>query len=129
MHPDPSSARRGSGSLEAQILATLWSKTDPMSGPEVHAALSGPDLSYKTVLTVLTRLHEKGQVQRARDGRGFRYRPVPIESDASAERMARLLRRGADRAAVLQGFLQAISAEEEELLRGLLDEHDRTGPQ
>lgn len=112
--------RREKGALEAQVLATLWSSRVPLSGAEVHERIDAPDLSYKTVLTVLTRLQAKGRVARDKVGRAFTYRPVPDGSDVAAQRMAAVLARGADRSAVLQGFLDAIDPADEALLRELL---------
>ncbi len=38
-------------------------------------AHEGSDLAYTTVMTVLTRLHQKGLVRRTREGNRFVYRP------------------------------------------------------
>lgn len=112
--------RRERGALEAQVLSALWSSSAPLSGAEVHEQLGAPELSYKTVLTVLTRLQAKGRVAREKAGRAFTYRPIPDGSDIAAQRMASVLARGADRSAVLQGFLEAIDPADEVLLRELL---------
>ncbi len=112
--------RRERGALEAQVLSALWSSSAPLSGAEVHEQLGAPELSYKTVLTVLTRLQAKGRVAREKTGRAFTYRPIPDGSDIAAQRMASVLARGADRSAVLQGFLEAIDPADEVLLRELL---------
>ncbi|WP_434614855.1 BlaI/MecI/CopY family transcriptional regulator [Arthrobacter sp. A5] len=126
IHGDgPDEGRRQRGELEAQVLAVLWAAdTRAMTGAQVHEALQAPDLSYKTVLTVLTRLLAKGQVAREKSGRAFLFRPVPDGSAVTAERMARVLARGADRAAVLQGFLDAIDPADEAVLRELISAHD-----
>ncbi len=113
--------RRERGALEAQVLQVLWSSPEPLSGADVHGRLDAPDLAYKTVLTVLTRLQAKGRVARDKHGRAFLYRPVPDDSRLAAERMASVLARGEDRTAVLQGFLDAIDPSYEALLRQLLD--------
>ncbi|OOP60936.1 hypothetical protein BMF89_14970 [Arthrobacter sp. SRS-W-1-2016] len=122
--------RRESGALESQVLGVLWASDQAMTGADVHTALSAPELSYKTILTVLTRLQAKGRLTREKSGRAFTYRPVPDGSATAAERMAKVLARGADRSAVLQGFLEAIDPADEDLLRSLLsaprDPGDRT---
>ncbi len=119
--------RREKGALETQVLATLWTSTVPLSGAQVHERMDARDLSYKTVLTVLTRLQVKGRVARVKAGRGFTYTPVPDGSDVAAQRMALVLARGADRSAVLQGFLEAIDPADEALLRELLINSRRNG--
>ena len=112
--------RREKGSLETEVLTTLWSSSVPLAGAEVHERIDAPNLSYKTVLTVLIRLQAKGLVVSEKAGRAYMYRPVPDKSDVAAERMAGLLARGADRSAVLQGFLDAIDPNDEAILRELL---------
>ncbi|OOP60947.1 hypothetical protein BMF89_15030 [Arthrobacter sp. SRS-W-1-2016] len=113
--------RRRHGELEGQVLMVLWAADRPLTGAEVHEGLGAPELSYKTVLTVLTRLLGKGRVAREKVGRAFVFRPVPDGSADAAERMARVLARGADRAAVLQGFVDAIGPADEAMLRALLE--------
>jgi predicted transcriptional regulator len=112
--------RRQHGELEGAVLTVLWSAGRPLTGAEVHEGLGAPELSYKTILTVLTRLLGKGRVDREKVGRAFVFRPVPDGSAAAAERMARVLARGADRAAVLQGFVDALGPADEAVLRALL---------
>src|SRR5207245_2135537 len=52
------------GDLERAVMQALWSAPAPLTGREVAAALSRPDLAYTTVLTVLTRLENKELVRR-----------------------------------------------------------------
>jgi predicted transcriptional regulator len=111
--------RRGFGELEGAVLAALWASAEPMVPAEVQAAV-GSDLAYTTVLTILVRLHEKGLIARQKAGRAYAYRPVVAESDVVAEQVRRLLDRGHDRAAVLQGLLEGLQPDEEQLLRDLL---------
>jgi predicted transcriptional regulator len=40
-----------------------------------------PPLAYTTVMTVLSRLHEKGHVTRERRGRGYAYTPAFSEDE------------------------------------------------
>lgn len=119
--------RREKGALETEVLTTLWSSRVPLSGAEVHERIDAPNLSYKTVLTVLIRLQGKGLVVSEKAGRAYTYRPVPDKSDIAAERMATVLARGADRSAVLQGFLEAIAPADEAMLRELLSQPRRDG--
>jgi predicted transcriptional regulator len=115
--------RRAPGELENSVLAALWAADEPMTASEVRAGLPG-DLAYTTVLTILTRLHEKGMLVRHRDGRRHLYAPARDEATHTAERMRSLLESGADRAAVLSRFVSELSPEDERLLQRLLDDHE-----
>jgi predicted transcriptional regulator len=86
---------------------------------EVQGQL-GAGLAYTTVMTTLTRLFEKGLVERRRAGRGYAYSPSVREAEFAARRIRALLDRGHDRNAILQGFVSELSAGEERTLRELL---------
>lgn len=123
--PDPKAAeRRGFGELEGQVLAALWAATGPLVPAAVLDAVGG-GLAYTTVMTILVRLHEKGLIERERAGRAYAYRPVVAETDVVAEQVRRLLDRGHDRAAVLQGLVDGLSPGDEATLRELLARANR----
>lgn len=111
-------ARRGRGSLEAAVLAALSASGGPQSPAQVRDRLDG-DLAYTTVMTVLTRLADKGLAVRTRAGRGYLYRAVS-DADATAWRMRRLLDADTDRAAVLTRFVGDLSNDDERLIAELL---------
>ena len=115
------SERRAFGELEGAVLAALWAATEPLVPAQVQAAVGG-DLAYTTVMTILVRLHAKGLIAREKAGRAYAYRPVVAESHVVAEQVRRLLDRGHDRAAVLQGLVEGLQPDEEQLLRDLLSE-------
>ena len=122
-HPPP---RRGAGELEAAVLSVLWQAGRALSPGEVQQALTGqagaaaPELSYSTVVTILSRLHAKKALERRRDGRAFRYAPVADEAGLAARRLAAMLDKEPDRQAVLSRFVADLSGSDEQLLRGLL---------
>jgi predicted transcriptional regulator len=95
-----------------------------MTGPQVHQALgpAGEDLAYKTVLTVLSRLHAKGALERHRVGRAHAYAPREGEADHAAAQMGAVLSRGGDHVAVLQRFVSNLVPDDEAALRALLTE-------
>ncbi|MFE5036094.1 BlaI/MecI/CopY family transcriptional regulator [Streptomyces sp. NPDC056683] len=117
------SGRRARGELESGVLAALWAASEPLTARRVQERLPG-DLAYTTVLTILSRLHDKGMLVRQRAGRGYAYAPVRDEASDTAQRMHTLLERGSDREAVLSRFVSELSAEDEQLLQRLLGEHD-----
>lgn len=66
------------GPLEAQCMRALWRHT-PATVSDVLAAVNeqhDPELAYTTVMTVLSRLHDKGYVTREREGRSYTYEPA-----------------------------------------------------
>ena len=140
--------RRAAGALEAEILAILREADGPLSPGEVrqrlaprehatgqHAAVheasgqqaSGQrgELSYSTVVTIVSRLHAKGLLARQRAGRGFTYTPVD-EASLAARRMSQVLSSENDHDAVLSRFVSGLSGRDALLLRQLLA--SGTGP-
>src|SRR5207237_6914267 len=81
--------RRAMGALEAEVLPALWSLGDPATPADVHARLNG--LAYSTVVTTLTRLFEKGLLERTRVGRAYAYVPLVSEAELIAQRMQKAL--------------------------------------
>lgn len=63
--------KRGFGDLEFTIL-NLFRKGVPLTVKEVHQQLGGGD-KYNTIMTVMSRLAEKGQLQRERKGLQYSY--------------------------------------------------------
>jgi predicted transcriptional regulator len=78
------------------------------------------DLAYTTVVTILSRLHGKGVLERSKQGRAFSYTPVADEPGLAARRLTKLLDAEPDREAVLTRFVSSLSDEDEELLRRVL---------
>jgi len=117
---------RAAGSLESEVLATLWSAEHPLTAGDVAVAL-GSDLAYNTVQTILVRLHSKGAVHRELAGRAHTYTPVLDEAGLAAQRMRAMLDRGGDHAAVLTHFLGSLTPEDESTLADLLRRtHEKT---
>ncbi len=117
---DPA-GRRAAGELEAAVLAVLQAAGAALSPGEVRGRLGG-DLAYTTVVTILSRLHAKGVLERRKAGRAFLYTPVADEPGLAARRMARVLDAEPDREAVLTRFVTGLSGKDEELLRRMLGE-------
>lgn len=119
--------RRPAGELEATVMAALWAAGTPQTPGQVQSTL-GTDLARTTVTTILTRLHDKGVVERHRQGRGYAYFPVRDVQDAqglTARRMHSELDRDNDRQTVLARFVAQLSADDERILRDLLEPDER----
>jgi len=117
--PGVTSGRRARGELESGVLAALYGADEPQTARQVRERLPG-DLAYTTVLTILSRLHDKGMLVRHRAGRGYAYAPARDEATHTAERMRSLLEHGTDREAVLIRFVSELSEQDEQLLQRLL---------
>ena len=131
-HPpgEPAEApRRPAGALEAEVLAVLRAAQVPLSPGQVRERLAirpQGELSYSTVVTIMSRLHAKGLLARERAGRGFAYTPVDAASLAAGQ-MNRALDTGADRRAVLTSFVSGLSGRDTRLLRRLLADGEDAG--
>jgi predicted transcriptional regulator len=125
----PGSPRRPAGALEAEVLAVLRSAGRPLSPGQVRERLAdrqGGELSYSTVVTIVSRLHAKGLLARQRSGRAFTYAPVD-EASLAASRMNQALETGSDHDAVLTRFVSGLSGRDTRLLRQLLDPESAAG--
>ncbi|QIY99139.1 BlaI/MecI/CopY family transcriptional regulator [Streptomyces sp. S1D4-11] len=122
MSDQGAAGRRARGELESEVLAALWAAGEPVAAGTVREQLHG-DPAYTTVLTILTRLHDKGLVTRERAGRAYLYAAVRDEAAHTAAGMRALLDQGSDRAAVLAQFVSELEAEDEQLLEQLLHGH------
>jgi predicted transcriptional regulator len=109
------------GELEARALAVLWDHGGWLTPGEVHELLPADrDLAYTTVMTILVRLHDKGLLERQRDGRAYAYHVVQSREQHAAARMAELLEGSGDRSEALSRFLAAIGPDERDQLRRML---------
>ncbi|GAA3603720.1 BlaI/MecI/CopY family transcriptional regulator [Marihabitans asiaticum] len=83
-------SRSSLGSLERSVMDVIWD--DPAAkGLTVREVLdrlqTKRPLAYTTVMTVLSRLAEKGTLERTRDGRAWRYRTTTTRQQLTAEAM------------------------------------------
>jgi predicted transcriptional regulator len=124
LHPEAGGgadgARRARGALEAAVLEALLADGEAMTAGQVQEVVGG-GLAYTTVMTILSRLHEKGALDRERVGRAYAYRPVSDEPGLAARRMRRVLDAEPDRDTVLARFVDDLAPSDEALLRRLLE--------
>ncbi len=116
--------RRPRGQLENEVLAALAAATRPLSPAEVVAQVDG-ELAYTTVMTTLSRLHDKGAASREAAGRGYVYSLAADRSALTARQMRRLLDGGQDRTSVLARFLDELPETDRPLLQRLLEQTER----
>jgi predicted transcriptional regulator len=117
--------KRGSvlGPLEFEVMDVLWRADEAVPVRVVLAALNrrrDSPLAYTTVMTVLSRLAERGVASREPDGRGYAYRAVAGSVTEIA--VARILADHGD--AALISFVDQINTDEQlrSRLRQLMEE-------
>ncbi len=115
--------RRARGELERRVVAVLAGADRPLTPGQTQAELGG-GLAYTTVMTTLTRLVDKGALQREQAGRSYAYSLVTAADDVAAaltgRRMSQLLAAGPDRASALAHFVADLGPDDEQLLADLL---------
>ena len=108
------------GPRESSIMRVLWGAPGAyLSVRDVAEALDA-DIAYTTVMTLLSRLFDKGLVGRRRQGRGYAYRPKVSQSQYQARMMSTALRRDVDVPEVLFHFIGDLTPKEQATLLGLL---------
>jgi len=110
----------GPGELESAVLHCLWSATRPLTPRDVLELLDRP-LAYTTVMTILTRLWDKGLVSRAKTGRAYAYEPTIDEAGFHADRMRAPLAEAGDARLALLRFVDRLSVKERRALEQALD--------
>ncbi|HEX9437219.1 MAG TPA: BlaI/MecI/CopY family transcriptional regulator [Candidatus Limnocylindria bacterium] len=81
------------GPLEAAVMERLWKRGTATVRDVVEDLGRTRALAYTTVMTIMTRLHTKGLLERSRDGKTYVYRPA-CSREEHRERLSRDLVRG-----------------------------------
>jgi predicted transcriptional regulator len=79
------------GPLESEVMALAWQKGSVLVAElteQINRRRATP-LAYKTVLTICTRLAEKGLLAHTREGRAFRYAPTMSEAEFLEDQAAK----------------------------------------
>lgn len=119
--PDPSDIL---GNLERQVfLAILRAGKSSVAEIVDRLATDGRPLAYTTVMTVMTRLWEKGYLLREREGKAYLYE-ARTQQDIASEMGARAIRDllGKYGKSALMGFVRTLSPEQREAVARLLEE-------
>lgn len=111
------------GDLERSIMDLLWDADGALTAGDLRDSLAGGDTggpALTTVLTVLSRLENKGFAARDRDSRPHLYRAVMSRADHMAELMHDVLGSAPDHDAVLARFVGQVSPDDVASLRRML---------
>lgn len=103
-------------------MRVLWATPDDHRSVREVAVSLDADIAYTTVMTLLSRLYDKGLVGRRRQGRGYAYRPRVSQSQYQARVMSTALRRDVDIPEVLLHFIGDLTPKEQATLRALLED-------
>jgi predicted transcriptional regulator len=103
-------AGRRLGALEAEVMEFAWRRGDWVGVNDILATLRGHRRAYTTVMTIVTRLCEKGLLERERRGRGFVYRPALTKEQLAARALRDVLASTEDPQAVLAHFVKDLEA-------------------
>jgi predicted transcriptional regulator len=114
------------GPLEAEVMQIIWMR-GPSLVSEIEEILNNrrsDPLADKTVLTICTRLTDKGILTYEKEGRAFRYGPTMTENEFVADQAAKAADTMLDRYGdvVLATFVDKVSTDPERLatLRDLI---------
>ncbi len=118
-------ARRERGGLEREVLHLLWRRQDGLTSRELEESFEPAVRPARTtLLTVLSRLEDKGLVERTPAAGGALFRAATPEEEHVAMSMSELLDGLSDRAAALSRFVGHLDEEDREALRRLVDRDD-----
>ncbi len=110
------------GELEGAVMETLW-RLGSATVRQVHQSLQGDrkDLAYTTIMTVMSRLYDKGVLEREPEGTAFRYRPTEGREAFLAQRSLEVFSGLAEDLSgpVLSAFVDKLGAREAERLKEL----------
>jgi BlaI family penicillinase repressor len=108
------------GELEADVMSVVWRRGRASVRDVKDALKSGRALAYTTVMTVMTRLSEKGMLDRHKEGRAFIYTPAASRQKVAGSLLQSLVRRlydGAAGKAIAQLLETDGNVDDEELKR------------
>ncbi len=110
--------RTALGELETEVMRVVWS-LERATVPDVRKAIRWPKpLAYTTVMTVLSRLVEKGLLEREKEGRFYVYAPRVGQEAIAGSALRGVVERfydGLGKRAVAQLLSEDESLEEEDL--------------
>ncbi len=111
------------GELESQVMEIVWAR-GKATVRDVHEAITRKrSLAYTTIMTVMSRLAEKGVLRRALADGAYVYRPAQPRSEFEAHAASRLLKNALDAYgdAAIASFVDLLAEREPEQI----DELDR----
>lgn len=116
---------RQQGELESQVMDVIWSSEEPITSQQVLDSVNGAgnELALTTILTVLSRLVDKGLIVReSSGGRNLKFAAVESRELHSANLMLKLLDDSQNPALTFAQFTSALSPKQLEALRKSIEQ-------
>ena len=113
---------------ELEVMQAVWACEEPVDRQAIEGKLHGRPMALTTLLTLLTRLQEKGFLRFEKDGRRSRYIPLIAQKDYQAAQSRRFVDTvfGGSMSAFAAALCdKGLSKEELDELRALLREETR----
>ena len=112
---------RGFGDLESVIMHLVWDHDRPVTVRELFDELARERaIAYTTVMSTMDNLHRKGWLDRAKEGKAYRYTATASREEYSARLMQEALAGGGDAETVLSHFVARMDGAESEALRAVI---------
>ncbi len=91
--PDKEGLEQALGTLEAQVMEAVWDAGRPVAVEDVRAALEakGKESAYTTIMTTMSRLYDKGLLERQLVGRAYHYTAALSRSELGSNLTRRVL--------------------------------------
>ncbi len=105
------------GPLEADIMQVIW-RMQKATVQDVYEELSNNrNIAYNTVMTVMTRLSQKGILKRQKDGRAYLYFPKTTKSEVGNGMLQYVIDKifGGSKVPVISQLLDGTELSDEEL--------------
>lgn len=83
IRPEQTGLRSSLFDLEAEVMEVVWEQgSEELAVADVHRELrKHREIAYTTVMTTVSRLHDKELLERRKDGRRYLYRPAMSRSE------------------------------------------------
>ena len=110
------------GDLEAAVMERIWRRNQPVLVRDVLEDLQGNRaIAYTTVMTVMDKLHRKGWLRRAPQGRAYVYEAVASRESYTASLMRDAWATSDNQAVAFVHFLEQLSEGEARAVRAALE--------
>ena len=114
-------SKRKQGELEASVLSALWDRPEGLTSQQILALVGDESLAITTVLTVLSRLVDKGFVKKESMGRGLLFIATSTREQHTAELLLGAMDDAANPALVFSHFAKKLSADQVAQLKRALE--------
>lgn len=105
------------GELESEIMEVIWLKNEASVRDVLKEIEQRKEIAYTTVMTVMVRLHEKGLIERTKDGQAFIYSPAVTKEELEEDTVKSIFKSiltGSSKLAI-SNFVDEVSKDPESL--------------